>query len=522
MIADKYHMTISPAERVLQAALNYPDRPALELHDSIFSYRELTGAAASVAQSITALNDPCPFVAVVADKSFSCYAGILGILMSGKAYLPLNPRFPAARNLYMLEKARVRILIAGDNSDEELDAILDNSSEGIYVIFPEGETSQVTSQVTCEVVLPQSPAYLLFTSGTTGKPKGVPVSIRNMSGYLDFMLKSYDFQPEDRFTQNFDLTFDLSVHDIFLAWSSGACLCVPGDKSSFAMARFIREKLPTVWFSVPSVLMLMDRMRLLKPGAFPSVRLSFFCGEALQSRSLKAWKSAVPQSRLVNLYGPTEATIAVAIYELPVNPEQWKGEAGIISIGKVFTGNSFSLLGGTSQVTSQVTCEVTCEVAEGELCLTGTQVVDSYFENEEADRIAFFTDPVSQQRFYKTGDLVKVDKDGDLFFMGRKDAEVKISGYRVNLKEIENVLEGYKKVGQAVVIYDQDADDQGLILAFALEKEKIGEKELDDFCRRQLPWYMVPGKFIFVEEIPLNMNGKVDVAALRKNYTDGK
>ena len=509
------NMVKSPVERVLQTALKFPDRPALELHQSIYSYKELIEAAASIARSISDLNDPCPFVAVFADKSFSSFAGILGIIMAGKAYLPLNPRFPASRSVYMLEKARVRTLIAGENSDDALDEILDLHPSGMFIIFQEGETSQVTSQVNCEVGLPQNPVYLLFTSGTTGKPKGVPVSNSNLASYIDFMLKAYDFQPEDRFTQNFDLTFDLSVHDIFLAWSSGACLCVPQDNSSFAMARYIREKKPTVWFSVPSVIMLMERMRLLKPAAFPSVRLSFFCGEALHSRTAAAWKTSAPQSRLVNLYGPTEATIAVSHYELPDNTGQWKSELGIISIGKVFDGNYLRIQGTTSQVTSQVD--------EGELCLGGNQVVNGYFEDEQADGEAFFRDSGQQQLWYKTGDLVRIDEDGDLFFLGRRDAEVKISGYRVNLKEIENILAGYEPVGQAYVIFEHAADVQGTILAFIQGNNpgNIEEKDLDAFCRRQLPWYMVPGKFIFVDEIPLNPNGKVDLAALKMKYTNG-
>jgi amino acid adenylation domain-containing protein len=495
------NMGLSPVERILQAALKYPDRCALELHDASYSYRELTESAASIAESISDLNDPSPYVAVMADKSFSCYAGILGIMMAGKAYLPLNPRFPAARNAYMLEKARVRTIIAGDHSDDELDNILENYPSGMYVIFPEGRESPFNKVA----ILPQNPAYLLFTSGTTGKPKGVPVSNGNLSSYLDFMLKTYDFLPEDRFTQNFDLTFDLSVHDIFLAWSTGACLCVPQDNSSFAMARFIREKKPTVWFSVPSMVMLLGRMRLLKPGAFPSVRLSFFCGEAWQVRSAQAWKNAASQSRLINLYGPTEATIAISRYELPDDPGQWKSELGIISTGKIFEGNLSMILSATSQP------------GEGELCLSGNQVVNGYFENDPADREAFFNDTDGHRKWYKTGDLVKVDEEDDLFYLGRKDDEVKVSGYRVNLKEIENVLAGYEAVAQAVVIFEQDADGQGSILAFILgnKPEKIEEKELDAFCRQQLPWYMVPGKYIFVEEIPLNPNGKVDLAALK-------
>jgi amino acid adenylation domain-containing protein len=502
-------MTINLAERVLRVARMYPDRVALELHDAKYTYRELTEAAGSIARSILELNDRCPFVAVVVDKSFSCYAGILGILMAGKAYLPVNPRFPNARNLFMMEKARIGIFIAGEKPDENMEIMLDSYPGRIFVIIP---VCLASSQVTYEVIFSGNPAYLLFTSGTTGKPKGVPVSNRNAAGYLDFMLKTFDFNPEDRFTQNFDLTFDLSVHDIFLAWSSGACLCVPQDNSSFAMAGFIREKQPTVWFSVPSVVMLMDRMRLLKPRAFPSVRLSFFCGEALASHSARAWKKAASASRLVNLYGPTEATIAVTGYELPDDTDKWKSKMGTISIGRVFEGNSWMIKGESSQA------------GEGELWLTGQQVVDGYFQNEEADKDAFFTDPDSNVKWYKTGDLVNVDNEGDLFFLGRKDDEVKISGYRVNLKEIENVLAGYESVGQAVVIFEQGNDNQGIIMAFVQNEKnkKTGEDELYEYCRMQLPWYMVPGKLIFVEDIPLNVNGKVDTGSLKKKYADEK
>jgi amino acid adenylation domain-containing protein len=494
----------SPVERVIAAASKFPEHTALELDDARYSYRELTEAAASIAASISELDDPSPFVAVMGDKSFSCFAGILGIMMAGKAYLPLNPRFPAVRSAFMLEKSRIRTLVAGDNSDDELDSILDNYSSGMYVIFAE----ESSAEVKCEFSGPASPAYLLFTSGTTGQPKGVPVSNRNLESYLAFMMKTFDFRPEDRFTQNFDLTFDLSVHDMFLAWSTGACLCVPKDNSSFAMAGFIREKQPTVWFSVPSVVNLLDRMRLLKPGTFPSVRLSFFCGEALHSKTAEAWKTAASQSQIINLYGPTEATIAVAHYTLPKDSAKWKSELGIISIGKVFEGNSVKIL------------EDDTNPGFGELCLSGSQVVTGYFENEPADKEAFFREPVEAQLWYRTGDLVRIDEDGDLFYTGRKDSEVKVSGYRVNLKEIENVLSTYEAVGQAVVIYDQASGGQGMIRAFVVADNPaaLAEKDLDEYCRQRLPWYMVPGKFIFVDEIPLNINGKADLAALRMKY----
>jgi acyl-coenzyme A synthetase/AMP-(fatty) acid ligase len=230
-------------------------------------------------------------------------------------------------------------------------------------------------------------------------------------------------------------------------------------------------------------------------------------------KTAQAWKNAAPQSRLVNLYGPTEATIAISSYALPEEIGNWKMEIGIVSIGKVFERNAY-----------RIEKENPADNM-GELCLAGLQVVKSYFENEEADKAYFFEDGETKQNFYRTGDLVRVDQDGDLFFIGRKDTEVKISGYRVNLKEIENVLEGFESVKQAVVVYEQTEESTGVIMAFILAgavNDPLMVQALDAFSREFLPWYMVPGKFIFVDEIPLNVNGKVDKAVLLKNYDDGK
>lgn len=513
MIESEEEISASLAGRVWETVNKFPGNPALEIGDRQYTYRDLYNAATSISDAVSSLENPDPFVALMADKSFTCYAAILGVLMAGKAYLPLNPRFPAARNLFMLEKAGVRVVIAGENSDDELDETLENCTSEVFIIFPE-ETEPVQNlNFIPKIVDPADPAYLLFTSGTTGKPKGVAVSHGNATCYLDNLIKYYDFGTDDRFTQIFDLTFDLSVHDIFLAWSTGACLVVPEDNSSFAMSRFIREKQPTVWFSVPSVVNLMDRMRLLKPGVFPSIRLSFFCGEALQGNTAQAWQNAVPQSGIINLYGPTEATIAITKYTLPGETGNWKMEIGVVSVGQIFDRNSF-IINAENPADDR-----------GELCLAGDQVVNNYLKNEQADREAFFKDPGSSRKFYRTGDIVKVDADGDLFYLGRKDSEVKISGYRVNLKEIENVLEGYDSVGQAVVIYDQPDESAGMILAFILNNDEhveLTDKSLDEHCRRQLPWYMVPGKFIFVNEIPLNENGKIDKSALKLAYINGK
>ena len=493
MTSQKSYLFKGAVELVLNSAQKYHDRPAIELHNRSFSYKELIETAGGIANYVSSLNDLCPFIGVLADKSFNCYASVLGILMAGKAYMPLNPRFPEARNRYMIEKARVNTIL----SDSKIEQLNIRSHTNFNFQFSNFN----------------SPAYLLFTSGTTGTPKGVPVSHENLAAYLLFMLDAFDFNQEDRFTQIFDLTFDLSVHDIFLAWSSGACLCVPSDNSSFSMSKFIKDKKPTVWFSVPSVINLMDRMRLLKPDVFPSIRLSFFCGEALRIQTALAWRKAASQSRLINLYGPTEATIAISKYEFSLEPSLWKSELGIASIGRIFPGNSFRIDFQTK------------ENEQGELCLTGKQLVDGYFENEPADESAFFLDPVTDRKYYRTGDMVRLDKDEDLFYFGRKDSEVKISGYRVNLKEIENLLETHEMVNQSVVVFEQEEEGAGIPVAYILPASSDRQADFTSMlklCQEYLPWYMVPGKFIFVDDIPLNLNGKVDKTALVKKYHEGK
>lgn len=471
--------------RFLRTASLYPRRPALERGNFVMSYQELANQAEKVAKDISKSEDDRPFIAVMADKSPECYAAILGILMAGKGYLPLNPRFPESRNRFMLEKAGIQTLIKA------------GVAERLVPINRPGARPD--------------PAYLLFTSGTTGEPKGVQVSNKNVAAYLDFMQRSYDFSPEDRFTQNFDLTFDLSVHDLFLCWSVGACLCVPQEASSFAMLRYIREKRPSVWFSVPSVVMLMDHMRLLKPDSLTGIRISFFCGEPLYLKTALAWRRASPSSRIINLYGPTEATIAISRYELPPEGQKLKEELGILSIGEIFGVNRCFLLEQD-------------ENGKGELCLSGPQVVEGYFENVEADRQSFFVDERSLDNCYKTGDLARIDEEGDLFYLGRSDSEVKIAGYRVNLQEIENLLATYQGIDQAVVLFEtRDGREPGLY-AFILVKPGVGLKESDiaGFCNTRLPWYMVPGKIIFVEDMPLNVNGKVDRAAIMEKYSHAK
>jgi amino acid adenylation domain-containing protein len=512
--------------RFLASAIKYPDRPALEFARYQFTYAQLLKKAHAYAREIASLKETSPVVAIMGHRTFDGFAGILGILLAGKGYLPLNPGFPPDRNRYILERSGTHTILTGGGYPEDVMNILSSSRMDYRVIEKASDALDGQDELDLAgvfddppgtglaglpVSVPRDIAYLLFTSGSTGKPKGVAVSNRNVTAYLDNITSLFHFTPEDRFTQTFDLTFDLSVHDLFVCWSAGACLCVPEDGTSFGLRPYMDQLKPTVWFSVPSVAVLMDRMRLLKENTFPWLRLSFFCGEALLYDTAISWKNAAPSSKIINLYGPTEATIAVGAYPLPEKAAEVKTQNGIVSIGKLFPGHQY-ILGDE-------------EDNKGMLCLSGPQVVEGYFRDERMTNECFF-ETGTPSLFYNTGDLVLSDKEGDLFFLGRADSEVKISGYRVNLLEIDHVISSVSKVEQAATLYLEDPGGMKRLVSFIVMKDKEDDiPYILKHCRRQLPQYMVPEKIIFADALPLNPNGKTDRRALaeifRNHYEQG-
>ena len=508
-----------PAKQLLEAFSKFSRRAALDFGRETITYGDLGRKASGMAGIIKDFgtsNDP---VAILGRKGMHTYAGVCGSLLASRAYMPLNLRFPLARNVKMLERSKASVIIAYEASAEMLEAILKSHTFPGLIIFEgdhtalkkkyprqawqsAGDATAANLQITAK---PDDTAYLLFTSGTTGMPKGVPVSNSNLAAYLEHILQTYEIHPDDRFSQTFDLTFDLSVHDMMVCWLSGACLCIPPDESALRMAHYIRDQRISVWFSVPSLAVLMDRMRLVNPGAFNGIRLSFFCGEPLPVELAKKWQEAT-RSRVVNLYGPSEATIAISEYELCEDPA---GRNGILSIGKLFPGQEYLLINPENLQAVQ---------QSGELCLGGSQVIDAYLDDPELSKKYFLSVEGSEKTWYRTGDLVETHADGNLCFMGRTDAEVKLSGFRVNLLEVDAVLRKFNGTGQVATVFD-DARTPRLV-AFAERTGDHSENELIGLCRNELPWYMIPEVIIFVEEMPLNANGKIDRNEL-KNSLNG-
>jgi amino acid adenylation domain-containing protein len=497
-----------------------PARKALELGDLTLTYEQLWSYAGKITACLNDVLEPDEkTVAVLADRSVAAYGGILGVLASGRGYVPLNPKFPIERTLHMLQASGCRTLVAGQECADTLHALASryqapltlitpdpgwqpNNVPAQHRIFPCGSVAKIADPRE-PVVEPDDTAYLLFTSGSTGIPKSVAVRQSNAAAYMEYAAKRFGIHSDDRCSQNFDLTFDLSVHDLFTCWDAGATLC-PFAEQTLTPATVIDELGLTVWFSVPSVAMFASKLGLLEPGAFPTLRWSLFCGEALSASLAGAWQQAASNSIVENLYGPTEATIAITCYRW--NSETSPGECvnGLVPIGWPFDGQQVCVV---DENLSPV------PIGEsGELCLGGSQVTHGYLNDPEKTAKSFVRlQHAGDDVWYRTGDLVREGGRGCLFYLGRRDFQVKVNGYRVELQEIDLVLRDAARTELAVAIPWPLSDGSASGIVGVLSgADAARDKDILAACEARLPRYMVPNRLYHFSQMPLNVNGKID------------
>ena len=289
-----------------------------------------------------------------------------------------------------------------------------------------------------------------------------------------------------------------------MAWRVGGCVCCPDDAELMLPAEFIRRAGITVWFSVPSVAVLLNRLRQLEPGAFPRLRYSLFCGEPLPAAAAVAWAAAAPSSVVENLYGPTELTLACMAWRLPVFAQA----SGTAPIGAPLAG-----------LVARVVTPTLTDVAPGEageLLVSGPQVALGYWNDPEKTAAAFVRDPATGARAYRTGDLVLRPQapDGPVLFLGRIDHQIKLHGHRIELGEIEAVLGEATGAAQVVVVgWPMTADGPSGLVAFLQGGNGDAARALQ-FARDRLPAYMIPKSLHFLDDFPMTPNGKTDRRAL--------
>ncbi|MBF0270641.1 MAG: amino acid adenylation domain-containing protein [Magnetococcales bacterium] len=522
---------INIAQRFHQTALRQPEQPALFLGDTGYRYGELRERVLQLASAIERFNpDPAnPTVALFGYRSLTAYASILAILYAGKGYVPLNPHFPVSRNRHITDLSGVQLLILDTRCAESAQALLETSANALTILLPEHPTLPEWTQslsrhrfvtqtelfaVSPHVTAPQPDggpvAYLLFTSGSTGIPKGVMVSHANVEAFVVGMLERYQPGPQDRFSQHSDLTFDASVYDQFVCWAAGACLYPVPEASRMAPARFIQDHALTFWESVPAVITFMQRMRLLRAGAFPSLRWCVFGGERLTREAARLWQNAAPNAVIDNSYGPTEGTICVTgyLWNAAHSPEECLN--GIVPIGIPYPGQSAAIL-----VDGNLLEET--EGMQGELCLSGSQVTPGYWNNPTETQRSYFsqTDATgNSRRWYKTGDLVRWQTGVGYHYLDRVDRQLKIRGYRVELSEIEHTLRQAAQSDQvAVVGWPASGENVTCVVGFVCDSKRT-DAEILETCAQRLPHYMVPRHLQRLALLPLNANGKTDLLKL--------
>ncbi|KOX21536.1 hypothetical protein ADK67_26450 [Saccharothrix sp. NRRL B-16348] len=490
-------------------AERYPDLPALEVGDEVLTYRALRDAALGQAAAILAGHGRPPGrVALVTPRTVHAYVGYLAVQRLGASVVPLSPDHPDDRNLDITTRASVDVALVAPEVAGLFDALPARLRPTVVELGESASTAQLP-RVPTDL---EREAYLLFTSGSTGQPKGVPIRHRNLARYLPHNIARFTGGPGSRVSQVFGLTFDPSVIDMFLPWGTGGTVVVAGKADLYAPVDFIVSRGLTHWYSAPSVITVAQHFGNLPFGRATTLRHSIFAAEQVTVKHAELWRQVAPNSEIHDLYGPTEGTITVTEHGLPLDRERWVvGSNGAVPIGVPYPHMELVVLDEDGRPTD-----------DGELLFRGPQRFDGYL-NPTQNAGAFVSwEPggpivphtgeteVTPEHWYRTGDRVRREH-GVLVHQGRLDNQVKVMGHRIELGEVEAALRRHPDVVEAAVIAVTENDRTQLVAAYT--GTKVADFEL--WLRTKLPAHVVPAELHHFEVLPVNdANGKIDRARL--------
>ncbi len=463
------------------------------INNVFYTYKQFGEIISAIRYAVKELKPDDINIGLVANDDIETYAAIIALWLEGKCYIPVNPETPQERNLNVLMQADISVVI--DSSEKPLFAGL-NIIRSKDLFFT--EINLTPNDVSDDVI-----AYIFFTSGTTGIPKGVPISRSNLAGFIEaFFALEIKMDSTDKCLQMFDLTFDLSVMSYLAPLLKGACVyTIPKSKiKPNYIAELLDERNLTVALMVPSII------HYLRPYFdeinCTSMKYSLFCGEALPLDVTKEWANCIPNAKVMNVYGPTEDTIFCTHYTYRRNEDN-KVSNGLLSIGMAMKDTYTIIINENNGIVK------TGE--KGELCLGGVQLTQGYWKNEEKNKEVFFHTAYNGEsaRFYKTGDLCLADADGDIMYLGRIDSQIKVQGFRVELSEIDFFAKGYlQKINALAIAFTNQIDNTEI--GMVIESEAFDTKELLNYMKTKMPGYMIPTQIFFVDVFPLNSNGKTD------------
>ena len=504
-------MNWNPASAFFRNASDRPDAPALVEGARKLTYRETAERAFALAEALKPAAGRGARVALLGSRSLEACLAVLGANWTGATYVPLGLKLPEERLAGILEAVGFDALIC-DAAGERLlsPRIVAAAPPCLLLAAAEGPASGFARVAEAHSVTAppadmqaEDLAYIEFTSGTTGAPKGVEISAAALQRYLQSMSDWFPLTPGDRVAETSELSFDISVNNMFSAWDAGASLHILPASAAIGAVKFIREHEITYWYSVPSIVTLLAQVKTLKPGVLPSLKRSFFAGEPLPAASAEAWMEAAPNSTLENLYGPTEATV-VCLRQDVTRPPRVTPERGIVALGRPYPDMRVAILDGERRP---------LPVGErGEIALCGPQLASGYLDQPELTAARFPW--IDGERWYLTGDLGYLDAEGVAHMLGRIDNQVKVLGNRVELEEVDaHLRRSAGTTSAAAVAWPVRHGTASGIVGF-VGKTEVSAAAIAEAMRKALPAYMVPNSIVAIEALPLNANGKVDRKAL--------
>jgi len=514
-----------------------PDDVALVMREERVTYGELEASSNRIARMLwevgcTRGDRVCLFL----PKSTTALACMLGVLKADCVYVPIDVTGPAARLERIVRSADPRLVLAASSAAPVLDELCGMSELGRTLRVASIEQTPIACEHFRSVfarpdweVLSLEPldwanstrdaAHILFTSGSTGMPKGVVITHANVIHFVEWARGYFGTAPGDRVSGHPPLYFDLSTFDIYGTMAAGAQLhLVPPELSLLPhkLADFMRRAELTQWFSVPSILTYMAKFDVVQFGDFPALERLLWCGEAIPTPTLMYWMERLPNVAFTNLYGPTEATIASSYFTVRERPAS---EREAIPIGTACPGEELLVLDEAMRpIPSGVI---------GDLYIGGAGLSPGYWRDDEKTLAAFRPDPRSASggaRLYRTGDLARVGTDGLIYFAGRSDTQIKSRGYRIELGEIEAALSAVDAVRESAVVgvYAGGFEGTAICCAYALcDNTRVDRQSLRGELSNVLPSYMLPSRWLALESLPKNANGKIDRKRLRELFERG-
>lgn len=501
-----------------------PNNISISYKGITLTYKELNQAANQLAHYLklqykTKVNE---IIGLFLSRSQYMIISILAILKAGSAYLPLDIDYPTNRLLFILKDAKLKLIITNKLFYEKIENIVKNlpkrvSSKPNLLTLDEDNIQKLIANYSHNnlntTMNSNSLAYIIYTSGTTGNPKGVMIEHKSLVNRLEWMNSTYPLSEKDKILQKTSYSFDVSVWELIWAILYGASIVFAEPekhKDPIYLINIIQNQKISIIHFVPSMLSIfMDYLRNLPSNPINSLRHIFCSGEALSAKVVNRVYSALPTVLVHNLYGPTETCIDVLYYDCPSKIKS-------MFIGKPINNTKAYILDTNIQFSPIG--------AIGELHISGIGLARGYLNQPALTQERFIINPFQTRkekkfgindRLYKTGDLARCLPDGNIEYSGRIDSQVKINGYRIELNEIENIINNYKGIEQSIVTTSKDNTKLGqYLICYYIAEKNLEDNQLTEYLLEYIPYYMLPRFFIPIKKLPTTINGKMDIRLL--------